>query len=37
MKTKWILMLRLTKRVMEKYKTLLVKMMLNNPTNEQAK
>jgi len=30
-------MLSPTKRAMEKYKTLIVKMMLDNPINEQAK
>ncbi len=32
-KTRWILMLSPTKRLMEKYKTLLVKMVLDSPTN----
>jgi hypothetical protein len=33
-KTKWISMLSLAKKVMVKYKTLLVKMALGNPTNQ---
>jgi len=32
-KTRWILMLSLAKKVMMKYKILFVKMALNNPTN----
>jgi len=36
-KTKWISMLNLTKRLMVEYRTLLVKMTLDNPTNQQAK
>jgi hypothetical protein len=30
-------MLSLTKKVMAKYKTLLMKMVLDSPTNQQAK
>jgi hypothetical protein len=36
-KTKWISMLSLAKRVMAKYKTLLVKMALDSLTYQQAK
>ncbi len=36
-KTKWISMLSLAKKVMAKYKTLLVKVALDSPTNQQAK
>jgi len=32
-KTRWVLMLNPTKRVMAEYKTLLMKMALDNPTN----
>jgi hypothetical protein len=32
----WILMLRLTKKYMVEYKTLFVKMALDNPPNQQA-
>jgi hypothetical protein len=35
-KTRWISMLSPAKRIMAKYKTLLVKMALDNPTNQQA-
>jgi hypothetical protein len=35
-KTKWILMLSFTKKYMVEYKTLFVKMALDNPTNQQA-
>jgi hypothetical protein len=36
-KTRWIHMLSPTKRVMVEYKTLLMKMAINNPSNEKAK
>jgi hypothetical protein len=36
-KTRWISMLSLAKRMMAKYRTLLVKMALDNPTNQQTK
>ncbi len=36
-KTRWISMLSLAKRLMAEYKTLLVKVELNRPTNQQAK
>jgi len=35
-KTRWISMLSPTKRVMVEYKTLLMKITLDNPTNQQA-
>jgi hypothetical protein len=35
-KTRWISMLNLVKRVMVEYKTLFVKMTLDNPKNQQA-
>jgi len=37
MKARWISMLRPAKRLMAEYKTFLMKMMLNNLTNQQAK
>ncbi len=36
-KTRWISMLNFAKKVIVKYKILLVKMVLNNLTNQQAK
>jgi len=33
-KTRWILMLSLAKKVMTRYRILFVKMALNNPTNK---
>ncbi len=36
-KTQWIGMLSPTKHVMVEYKTLLMKMALDNPNNEKAK
>jgi hypothetical protein len=36
-KTQWICMLSLTKHVMAKYKTLLMKMALDSPNKEKAK
>ncbi len=36
-KTQWISMLNLAKRLMAEYITFLVKMVLNNPTNQQTK
>jgi hypothetical protein len=36
-KTCWKFMLSFARRVMAKYKTLLMKMVLDGPTNEKAK
>ncbi len=36
-KTQWISMLNTTKKMMTKYKTLLVKMAIDQNTNQQAK
>jgi hypothetical protein len=36
-KTRWISMLNLAKRVMEEYKTPLVKLILDSLTNQKAK
>ncbi len=36
-KWKWILMLSPTKRMIIEYQTLLVRIVLDNPTNQQAK
>ncbi len=36
-KTRWISMLNLAKRLMEEYKTLLVKLTLDSPTNQKTK